>query len=136
MQTTTTIDLWPLEDRVFLLQDPPETISSGGILIPEEAQRQETIGTVVAVGPGKFYDFYDFAGTHETWITRYKPMRVKVGDRVIYPKFAGSDITVSGVLYKLCTDEQVVAILSRVQEAEVIDADFRADGDNVLAAAP
>ena len=108
---TTQLTISPRENRVIILQDPPESVSEGGILIPDASQRQETIGTVVACGPGKFYDLYDFGGTSEHAIERFIPMKTKTGDRVIYPKFAGADVVLEGVTYKVMTDDQIIATL-------------------------
>lgn len=106
-----------LDDRVIIQQDTPEEISAGGILIPEEAQQKQTIGTVVAVGPGEFYDYYDFAGLTADYQTRRKPMNARVGDRVVYTKWAGGDITLPDkTVYQIMRDKDVIAILSRVAD--------------------
>jgi chaperonin GroES len=101
----------PQDDRVIIIQDPAEQVSEGGILIPEESQNRETIGTVVAVGPGEFYDFYDFGGTTADYVERRKPMNYRVGDRVLFPKYAGANVKIGGQEFQVMKQEQIIAIL-------------------------
>ena len=68
----------PLADRVLIEPKEAETKTAGGIYIPDTAKEKPQQGTVVAAGPGK----------------KDEPMEVKVGDQVIYGKYAGTEVTV------------------------------------------
>ena len=70
----------PIADRVLVKADPAEEKSKGGIFIPDTAKETPHKGTVIAVGKG----------------TKDEPMTVKVGDSVLYGKYAGTEITVEG----------------------------------------
>lgn len=79
------MNLQPLGDRVIVKQDEAETTTASGLFLATEAKEKPQTGIVLAVGPGKL----DKEGNH-------LPMPVKVGDRVIYGKYGGTDITVDG----------------------------------------
>lgn len=79
------MNLQPLGDRVIVKQDEAESTTASGLFLATEAKEKPQTGVVVAVGPGKL----DKEGNH-------LPMPVKVGDRVIYGKYGGTDITVDG----------------------------------------
>lgn len=79
------MNLQPLGDRVIVKQDEAESTTASGLFLATEAKEKPQTGVVVAVGPGKL----DKEGKH-------LPMPVKVGDRVIYGKYGGTDITVDG----------------------------------------
>ena len=80
----------PLGERVFVKVSASEEKTAGGILLPDTAKEKPQVGEVAAVGPGKRND----DGTRTE-------MEVKVGDKVLYSKYAGTDI-------KLGTDEYVL----------------------------
>ena len=82
--------LKPLGDRIVVkvIEDTEQT--SGGIFIPESAKEKPQKGEIVAVGLGKVND----KGERE-------PMDVKVGDTVLYAKYAGTDVKMDGVEYKI-----------------------------------
>jgi len=75
--------LEPLGDRVIIRPIEKEEISKGGIILPDTAKEKPQEGEVIAVGPGKMKD----DGTRTS-------LDVKVGDRVIYAKFAGTEVKV------------------------------------------
>ena len=79
------MNLKPLGDRVIVKQDEAETTTASGLYLASEAKEKPQTGVVVAVGEGKL----DKNG-------KYLPMPVKVGDRVIYSKYGGTDITLEG----------------------------------------
>lgn len=79
------MNLQPLGDRVIVKQDEAESTTASGLFLATEAKEKPQTGTVLAVGAGKL----DKEGKH-------LPMPVKVGDRVIYGKYAATDITVDG----------------------------------------
>ena len=92
--------LKPLGDRIVIkvIEDTEQT--SGGIFIPDSAKEKPQKGEVVAVGLGKIND----KGERE-------PMDVKVGDTVLYAKYAGTDIKMDGVEYKILSVKDALAII-------------------------
>ena len=92
--------LKPLADRIVIkvIEDTEQT--SGGIFIPDSAKEKPQKGEVVAVGAGKMND----NGERE-------PMDVKVGDVVLYAKYAGTDIKMDGVEYKILSIKDALAII-------------------------
>jgi len=91
-----TINIKPLADRVIVEPAPAEEMTAGGIIIPDTAKEKPQKGTVVAVGPGK----------------KDEPTSVKVGDKVLYGKYAGTEITVDGKEYLIMRESDIYAILS------------------------
>jgi len=79
--------LRPLGDRVIVKVDDAEDKSAGGIIIPDNAKEPLTRGVIIAVGPGKRGD-----DGRPQWSRRRGEPRVKVGERVIFGKYAGSEI--------------------------------------------
>ena len=92
--------LKPLQDRIVIrvIEDTEQT--SGGIFIPDSAKEKPQKGEVVAVGEGKMND----KGERE-------PMDVKVGDVVLYAKYAGTEIKMDGVEYKILSIKDALAIV-------------------------
>ena len=92
--------LKPLGDRIVIkvIEDTEQT--SGGIFIPDSAKEKPQKGEVVAVGQGKLND----KGERE-------PMDVKVGDNVLYAKYAGTDIKMDGIEYKILSVKDALAII-------------------------
>lgn len=88
----------PLGDRVFLKVQAAEEKTAGGILLPDSAKEKPQIGEVVAVGAGKRND----DGS-------YTPVEVKVGDKVLYSKYAGTDIKLGGEDYVLLGEKDILA---------------------------
>jgi chaperonin GroES len=85
----------PLADRVLVEPAQAEEKTAGGIIIPDTAKEKPQRGTVVAVGTGK----------------KDEPMTVKVGDTVLYGKYAGTEITIDGVNYLIMRESDIVAII-------------------------
>lgn len=92
--------LKPLGDRIVIkvIEDTEQT--SGGIFIPDSAKEKPQKGEVIAVGEGKMND----KGERE-------PMDVKTGDVVLYAKYAGTDIKMDGVEYKILSVKDALAII-------------------------
>ena len=84
----------PLADRVLVAPAPAEE-KVGGIIIPDTAKEKPQEGKVIAAGPGK----------------KDEPMEVKVGDEVIYGKYAGTEVTVEGKKYLIVKQSDILAIL-------------------------
>lgn len=85
----------PLHDRVIVKAAPADEKSSGGIIIPDSAKEKPQRGTVVAAGPGK----------------KDEPVTVKVGDTVLYGKYAGTEIQVEGEDYLIMRESDILAII-------------------------
>ena len=94
------LKLKPLSDRVVVEPDAVEEKSSGGNILPDTAQEKPQQGTVVVVGPGKASD----AGT-------IVDMTVKAGDKVLYGKYSGTEITLEGTDYVIMRESDILAVL-------------------------
>ncbi|MFQ5423213.1 MAG: co-chaperone GroES [Phycisphaerae bacterium] len=94
------IKINPLDDRLVVEQHEAEEMTTGGIVLPEQAKEKPQRGTVAAVGPGKLLD----SGNRG-------PLSVKVGDDVFYAKYAGTDIEVSSTKYTVLRENDVLAII-------------------------
>jgi chaperonin GroES len=89
------VNIKPLADRVLVEPAAAEQKTAGGIIIPDTAKEKPQKGTVVAVGNGK----------------KDEPMTVKVGDKVLYGKYSGSEITVDGSDYLIMRESDILAIV-------------------------
>lgn len=93
------MNLKPLGDRVVIQVSKEEEKMIGGILIPGSAKEKPQKGLVAAVGEGAWFE------------GKRVPMDVKVGDKVIYSKYAGNEIKVDGEEYLICRQDDVLAIV-------------------------
>jgi chaperonin GroES len=89
------LSITPLHDRVIVKPAAPETITKGGIIIPDTAQEKPHRGIVLAAGPGK----------------KDEPVTVKAGDTVLYGKFAGTEINIEGADYLIMRESDILAII-------------------------
>ncbi len=94
------LKLKPLEDRVVVEPKEAEDKTASGIILPDTAQEKPQEATVVAMGPGKASD----SGT-------IVKMTVKVGDKVLYGKYSGTEVTVNGKEYLIMRESDILAIL-------------------------
>ena len=85
----------PLADRVLIEPKEAETRTASGLYIPDNAKEKPQQGKVVAAGPGK----------------KDEPMEVKVGDVVLYGKYAGTEVTVEEKKYLIVKQSDILAIL-------------------------
>ena len=90
----------PLQDRLLLRPVEAEEKTAGGIIIPDTAKEKPQEGEVVAAGKGKIRDD-----------GKLVPLDVKAGDRVLYGKYSGSEVTLDGETYVIVREEDVLAIL-------------------------
>ncbi len=90
----------PLADRVVVKPAVAEEKTKGGIILPDTAKEKPVIGEVVAVGPGKVME----NGTRVA-------LEVKVGDRVLYGKYSGTEVTLDGEEYMIMRESDLFAIL-------------------------
>jgi chaperonin GroES len=107
-------------DRVLIEPAPAEEKTAGGIIIPDTAKEKPQKGLVVAIGLGKqTSEVFDFkitlpdGGTINAVGTRKNDdsLTVKVGDNVLYGKYAGTEITIDGVNYLIMKESDIVAIV-------------------------
>ena len=92
------MDLKPLGDRVVVKPTPKEEVSKGGIVIPDTVKEKPQEGEVLAVGPGRMDD----SG-------KRIQMEVKAGDKVIYAKYAGTEIKVDDEELVILRDSDILA---------------------------
>lgn len=91
--------LVPLGDRVVLKQLVAEETTKSGIVIPGQAKEKPQQAEVLAVGPGAEVD------------GKIVPMEVKVGDKVVYSKYAGSEVKLEDVEYTIVKQSDILAII-------------------------
>jgi chaperonin GroES len=90
----------PLQDRVLVKRIEAEEKTASGIIIPDTAKEKPQEGEVIAVGPGKVLD----NGTKVE-------LTVKVGDRVLFSKYAGTDVKIDGVEYLIMREDDILGII-------------------------
>jgi len=90
----------PMEDRVILKPMEAEQKTAGGIIIPDNAKEKPQKGEIVAVGPGKVND----KGAKIE-------MTLKKGDKVLYGKYSGTEITIDGQEYLIVRESDVLAVI-------------------------
>ena len=90
----------PLHDRVVVKRVEEETKTAGGIVLPGSAAEKPSEGVVLAVGSGKPLDN-----------GQVRPLEVKVGDKVLFGKYSGSEVKVDGEQYIVMREEDIVGIL-------------------------
>ena len=101
MATKNAIKVNPLADRVVIKALEETEQMRGGLYIPDTAKEKPQQGEIVAVGPGRF----DEKGGNRI------PMDVKVGDKVLYGKYSGTEVTVDGEQYLILRESDVLAIV-------------------------
>ena len=89
------VNIKPLQDRVLVLPAEAEEKTASGLIIPDTAKEKPMRGTVVAVGSGK----------------KDEPMTVKVGDAVLYGKYAGTELKVDGDDYLIMRESDIFAVI-------------------------
>lgn len=92
------VGLKPLDDRVVIRPAESEAKTAGGIVLPDNAKEKQQRGQVVAVGPGKLLDNGERAN-----------LCVKVGDEVLYGKYAGNELKVNGEELKIMKESELLA---------------------------
>lgn len=89
------LSIKPLADRVIVQPAAAETMTKGGLIIPDTAKEKPQKGTIVAAGPGK----------------KDEPVTVKVGDSVLYGKYSGTEITIDGQEYLIMRESDIFAVI-------------------------
>ena len=95
------LKLNPLADRVVVKAAEAEEKTKGGIILPDTAKEKPVEGTIVAAGPGKISDTGEVI-----------KMTVKVGDKVLYGKYSGTEVTIDGEEYLIMRESDVFAIVA------------------------
>ncbi len=90
----------PMNDRLLVLRVEEEQKTAGGIIIPDTAKEKPQEGKVIAAGPGKTGDD-----------GKRVPLEVKKGDRILFSKYAGTDIKIDGVEHVFMREEDVLAVI-------------------------
>ena len=96
------VSIKPLEDRIVIKQIEAEETTASGLVIPDTAKEKPQEGEVVAVGPGRIDDNGNRV-----------PLDVAEGDRVIYSKYGGTEVTLSGTDYLVLSARDVLAVVVR-----------------------
>jgi len=93
--------LKPLGDRVIVLPKESEEVTSSGIVIPDTAKEKPQEGEVVAVGPGRIEE------------GKRIPMDVKVGDKIIYSKYGGTEVKINNKEHLILRESDILAIIEK-----------------------
>jgi chaperonin GroES len=99
MATKTNVKVSPLADRVVVKPLEEAEQMRGGLYIPDTAKEKPQQGEVVAAGPGRFEK------------DKRVPMDLKVGDRVLYGKYSGTEVTLDGEQYLILRESDVLAVI-------------------------
>jgi chaperonin GroES len=94
------VNLKPIHDKIVIERTEAEEKTAGGIVLPDTAKDKPQQGTVIAVGPGKVND----NGSR-------KEPDVKVGDRIIFSSYAGTEVKVEGKPYLILSESEVLAVV-------------------------
>jgi chaperonin GroES len=95
------VSLQPLEDRIVVKPSEGEEMTASGLVIPDTAKEKPQEGEVLAVGPGRFED------------GNRVPLDVKVGDKVIYSKYGGTEVKLGGDEVLILSARDVLAIVNK-----------------------
>ncbi|MBI4839695.1 MAG: co-chaperone GroES [candidate division NC10 bacterium] len=90
----------PLQDRILVKRLEEKEVKKGGIIIPDTAKEKPQEGEVVAVGPGKVTDD-----------GKRQPLDVKVGDKILFGKYSGSEVKLGDEEFLIMREEDVLGIL-------------------------
>ncbi len=99
------VNITPLHDRVFVRRLEKGETARGGIIIPDTAQEKPQEGEVIAAGNGKMEKGHRV------------PLDVQVGDRILFGKYTGSDITIDGQEYLILREDEILAKVSGMAKA-------------------
>lgn len=100
MATATKVTLKPLADRVIVKKLEAEEKTAGGIVLPDTAKEKPQQGEILAVGPGKL----DEKGNRQ-------PMEVKIGDKVLFAKYSGTEVKIDGTEYLILSERDILAVI-------------------------
>ena len=94
------MNLVPLHDRIIVKPSEPEEVTKGGIIIPDTAKEKPMQGEVIAVGNGKI-----------TEDGKVMPLQLKPGDKVLYGKYSGTEVSIDASDYLMMREADVFAII-------------------------
>ena len=94
----------PLQDRVIVKRVNEEAKTKGGIIITDSAKEKPVEGVVVAVGPGKLSDKGE-----------KKPLDVKKGDRILFGKYSGTEITIENEEHLIMREDDILGVVQKSQ---------------------
>ena len=94
--------LKPLADRVVIKPSKAEEMTKGGIIVPDTAKEKPVWGDVIAVGPGRISDD-----------GKLIPMEIKVGDKVLYGKYSGTEVTMDGDELLIMRENDIFAVMPK-----------------------
>ena len=92
----------PLQDRIVVKRLAEEEKTKGGIIIPDSAKEKPIEGEVIAVGNGKILED-----------GKVRPLDIKPGDRVLFSKYAGTEIKIDGVEHLILREEEILGIIEK-----------------------
>jgi len=92
----------PLQDRILVKRIDEEEKTKGGIIIPEAAKEKPMEGKIIAVGKGKVLED-----------GKVLPLDVKVGDKILFAKYAGTDIKIEGEEHLIMREEEVLCVIEK-----------------------
>jgi chaperonin GroES len=92
----------PLQDRVIVKRVEEEERTKGGIIIPETAKEKPQEGQIIAAGPGKVTDD-----------GKKIPMEVKVGDRILFGKYSGTEIKIDGEEHLIMREDDILGVIEK-----------------------
>lgn len=93
--------LKPLGDRVIVKPSEGEEKTASGLVIPDTAKEKPQEGEVIAVGPGRYEE------------GKYVPMEVKVGDKIIYSKYGGTEVKIEGKEHLILSERDILAVMEK-----------------------
>ena len=93
------VTIKPLEDRILVKSVDAEQTTASGLVIPDTAKEKPQEGEVLAVGPGRFED------------GQRLPLDIKVGDKVVYSKYGGTEVKYNGEEYLILSSRDVLAVI-------------------------
>ncbi len=102
IEKNTMANIRPLGDKVVVKLVEAEDKTAGGILLPDSAKKKPSEGEIVAIGNGRVLD----SGERNT-------ISVSVGDRVIFSKYGGNEVTLDGTDYTILDEDQIYAIVGK-----------------------
>jgi len=92
----------PLQDRIIVKRIEEEDKTKGGIIIPDTAKEKPMEGEVIAAGTGKILEN-----------GKKQPLEVKAGDRVLFDKYAGTDVKIDGIEHLIMKEDDILGIIEK-----------------------
>ena len=92
----------PLHDRILVKREEEKEVKKGGIIIPDTAKEKPIEGEVIAVGNGKILED-----------GKVRPLDIKAGDRVLFSKYAGTEIKIDGQEHLMMREEDILGVIEK-----------------------